>query len=1165
MKPTAEQELAIESDDLDILLEAGAGSGKTSTTVDRYKRLLRRGRQSRDPLEPAEILVFTFTDKAAGELRERIREQRDEMGAEFSMSSLWVGTFHSICARILRAHPIAARVDPAFDVIDDVVASRLKEEAFAAALARTTEDDEAVALLARFSQPTLKTGIQNAYERLRAAGMSEPALPAPPPTRPPELIHAELTSSSRRTLSDPDLKKACAGRITTLLDHLATVPPEELTFARLEEAGFYKSSKEIPELVAEVNRARTELLTGELGPRYWRVLGDLLGNYSTAYSRGKTARGGMDFEDLQLRTLELLRESDPIAATYREQFDEIMVDEFQDTNQLQMDLIEALRGPGTSLFTVGDEMQAIYGFRYADVELFRRRRESPAVTVFSLSANFRSQAPVIGAVNELGSQLERLIEGLRTSDEPGGETGGTRHQFSPLRVGVEPSDGVDPGVEILLTQKEVWQEVDLGPLSPPPGAEQHLTAGRGQHEAEALALAHHIRAATEQGVPPGEIVILFRTRSLMWLFEAALKQVGLKPYVVGGTGFWETREGVDLRSLLATIANPLDDESLIGTLAGPACGLSTSALWLLARRRGPEQPLWPAVQALAPGDPEIGVEDIERAREFVSVVESLRKRQASTPLAELVHDAVAETGYDLVNLMRDPSAAGLANLSRVAEIAAEFESTEGRDLRGLIAWIDESAQLDAEQAVATEDEDSDVVRLMTIHKSKGLEFPMVCVADLGRDSKSNSESVFWIAPRSDGPGFQIGLRLPEPGGKSIDLYEWPALKQRSRLDMTDEELRILHVALTRARRRLVLSGIADLDEPPRQTEANSTATRLTQGYDVAEPIAVPAPPALDALAAPGPSVIEIHLNRPERAAELAGEIELEASTEVADRDGDPPLWRPKDAGWPEVPLSYSALASFRECPARFYASRILKLEGPDRERERLPLDPEEDLGEPIDATAFGTAVHRLLERMPARDWRPPSEGEIDSTLTAERVDSAGARAEARAMIDAFLGSELAREVRKGRPEVETSLLVDVDGVMIRGFADLLVRDLERPLILDYKSNRIEGTSVAALMERYDLQSDLYALAVSRALAAETVETAFVFLRDPASPARRVYSAPDLEAAGRRISAMVADIAAGRYLGGPEASHQPCGACWACATLGVQKGTSGSAGGASASG
>ncbi len=1193
MKLTPQQRTAIDSDADDILLSAGAGSGKTSTTVARYERLLtgeytdgRRG----EPVEPASILVFTFTDKAAGELRERIRKLRDDRGRDFSMSSLWVGTFHSICARILRGHPVAAEVDPAFDVIDDVVANRLKEAAYATALETAAGAEGAIEVLSQFPPSTLRKGIQAAYERLRAAGEFEPRLPEPPPGRAPEEIQRDLLREALDVKANDELSAAPVQRAENVIAALERLDPDDLTFELLDGIDIYASSKVIPVLCEKFAQAKVELLSREMGPRYWEVLSALLADYGAAYEEAKARRGGLDFEDLQLKTLDLLLRRPEIAATYREQFVEIMVDEFQDTNRLQMDLIDALRGEAARLFTVGDEMQAIYGFRYADVELFRQRRSGISfrlpgdaerreagerdetrfpIEPLSLNANFRSEAPVIGAVNEVGRQLEALIEGLRTDAEPGGDSGGTRHEFEELRVGRLPEEDRDDGdplapkVELLLTEAGAWQETDFGPLAPAPGEGQYVTDHRGEPEAEALALAWHIRAAVDEGVPPGEIVILLRTKTRMWLFEAALKQVGLRPYVVGGTGFWETREGVDLRALLATLANPRDDEALIGTLAGPACGISPSALWLLARERGSTEPLWPRVERLVDrGIEGIEAEDRERAARFVGTLRSLVSRQAGLSLPELVKAAVSETGYDLVNLMRDPSGTGLANIRRVAEIAGEYEAAEGRDLRGLVAWIDDSSRLDSEEAVATEDEQSDVVRLMTVHKSKGLEFPMVCVADLGRESKSSSESVIWISPRVEEPGrFDVGLRLPEPEGKSLDLYDWADLKAKGRQETTDEELRILHVALTRAQKRLVLSGVANLEETPRLTEANPVAARLTQAFGLEgleDGIEIPAADPPEGVAVDFPaSRIEVTLVRAEDAEGLENVLEAPVPAGLESEDERPPLTRPPRAAFPEVPLSYSALASYRDCPARFFATRVLKLDDPDRADEASaeepagqPLDPNLVDRRPLDSTAFGVAVHELLEQLPRRRWRIPAEEEIGRVLDSHGVAVAEA-ATAREMLESFVDSELGREVKAGRVDVESSLLLEIDGVMIRGFADLLVPGPGVPLILDYKSNQLTGTSPSELMEKYDLQRDLYALAVARALGVEEVETAFVFLRDATNPVRDRFDRERLAEARDSVAGLVGDIAKGRYLGGPDSAHQPCGKCWACELLSRQ--------------
>lgn len=1178
---TPEQRAAVECRDRDVLVEAGAGTGKTSTSINRYARLIEDG------LEPSRILVFTFTEKAATELRERVRRMRAAGGAEFSMSAAWIGTFHSICARILRAHPIAAGVDPAFAILEDVPARRLKEAAYEEALSRVVAEPAGLDAVARFNPATLEEGVLGAYEKLRSHGQARPALPPLPPDRGrPRELARELAEAAAAALETPRIRAATKERIEPILAWAAALPPDrEPTFEEVRAIDPGRLSDGLKPLRAALDRLLARTAEAAFGDGVRAALGELLAAYGEAYAERKAAAGALDFEDLQLAALELLRDHPAVAAEYRDQFGEIMVDEFQDTNPLQMELIAALRGPDTTLFTVGDEMQAIYGFRHADVELFRARRDDPAVTVLPLSANFRSTAPVIGAVNAIGARVTDGVGAHRSDGATGRDAAGTSHRFQPLRVGAGGATAGD-AVELVMTEAGAWKDLDLGDLSPAPDPDDEGAAERadavGQHEAEALDLAHRVRDAIERdGFRPGEIVLLFRTKSRMWMFERALQQVGVPSYVVGGSGFWETREGVDLRSLLAVLANPLDDDALLGVLAGPAGGLSTDAIWMLAAARGRDRararqegrprgdgpdrpeplPLWTVLAELDASGAALGAEDRARAERIVRVISGLRARAATTPLGELVEAAVTETGYDLVAVLRDPSGAGLANVRRVATLAAGYEAAEGRDLRGLVEWIDASRELDAESAVATEDERSDVVRLLTIHKSKGLEFGLVCVADLGRKRKPDSESVLWIGRDPDRPGeLALGMRVPDPDGPgNLDLYAWPDLQRRTNLDSADEELRLLHVALTRAERRLVLSGVERLDRPPRLSETCSAMSRIACAFDLVgddapEAIPVPAPEALaGAGPAPAGSTIRVarNLASTERAAELRAGGALPAPGGAAGAAAEPPLARPAPPSRPDVPLSYSAMAAYAECPARFYAGSVLRLEDPGRPSDpgrEAPLEPG-----PVrprgEGTRFGNAVHALLERLPARRWILPTENEIAAAL-AEREAAAdpGAVERAREMIAGFTGSELGRRVAAGRADVEAQLLIRLGGVTIRGFADLLLRDAAPPLILDYKSNRLDGDAPESRMDAYRLQRDLYALGVARATGSEAVETAFVFLEAPDRPVLDVFDGERLTAAAGRIEALVGEIVRGSYLGGPDALHQPCRRCWACDLL-----------------
>lgn len=1152
---TPEQEAAVTCEDRDILVEAGAGSGKTKTTVDRYSRLI-----AANP-DPARILVFTFTDKAATELRERVRKTRDEnleagSGEDFSMGSAWVGTFHAICSRILRSHPIQADVDPAFTVLDDVQAARLKESAYDRALARFMAGEEEERLVARFTPAHLRQGISSAYEQLRARGEIDPTLPEPEAPEISEIL-AKVLLVARESLDIPKLQTKTLNQIQGMIDFFELVDHQGLTFEAFETAKITTGSTKLGALRAAVDELRSALAANEFGAAYLAGLARLFEMYAEEYSARKVAAGVLDYEDLQLVTLKLLLDNDPVAQRYRDQFDEIMVDEFQDTNQLQLSLIAALRGPQTTLFTVGDEMQAIYGFRHADVRLFRTRRNDPAVTVLPLSANFRSQTPVIGAVNLVGGRLDTAASADLNPLERA-----ERHRFAPLRVGLEADPAEGDEVEMLFTEPEGWLEQDLGPMSPPVEPEQHHgPATDGQYQAEALLLAQHIGDAVRlKGVKPGSIAILFRAKSRMWMYVEALKQVGLKPYVVGGTGFWDTREGVDLKSLLAVIANPLDDDSLLGSLAGPACGLSTDALLLLGSKAGGKAPIWPTVVEVAEGALDIGIvgADLVRARKFVETVISLRERAPLLGLGDLVEEVTRRTGYDLVNLMRDPSGSGLANIRRVASLASDYEAAERRDLRGFLDWIEISARLDSEAAVATEDEDGDAVQLMTVHKSKGLEFEMVCVADLGRQRKARSEAVFWLGQlngETDGKlGF--GLRLPMPDGSNLDLYEWARLAEESAAEAADEELRLFHVALTRARRRLVMSGIDGLDTEKEPGKSASTAKLMSAAMDIdrddPESVVVPAPEAGVQLAHP-PTDSQIRILRndanEDQAEYLRGTVEMVPLAANAPQ-ARPPIDRPAFSSFPTVPLSYSALSEFAECPARFYASRVLRLD--ENEGGRGPLDPEEESWTPdYDGTRFGNAVHKLLERIAERGWVPPTDGEIESALNEFGVQTTdpAVPARARRMIDDFAGSGLGTELRGETVETEANLLLTIGETTLRGAADLIVRGSNPPLIVDYKSNRLGDAGPGEKMGAYELQRDLYALAVARALGAPVVRVAYVFLEAASEPLVFEFGETELAEAEAELEKVVGSITSGRYLtASPGAPHGPCRNCWACDRL-----------------
>ena len=525
--------------------EAAIGRGPTpeqrARDRDARPRRLLRGRRrhrqdarARGPLlralledgaEIDEILAFTFTERAAAELRQRIRRElagRGERRLARDTERAWVTTIHGFCRRLLAAHPVAAGLDPRFRVLDAPESQRLLSQAAREAVeALVTGGDETVQRVTAAYRPyRIRDITLVAHERLRSQGMAAPRLP-------------EVGEPKRSQKEKDDDRELSV---------------EERRFALEARAA-------LDAVLDETNRRYAEL---------------------------KRIRSGLDFSDLEIHAVELLRTSPAVREQWHGRFKHLMVDEFQDTNRVQLDLVEQLRGPETRLFTVGDEHQSIYRFRNADLEVFRAQRrkaeESPTTDGLPLRGNFRSRPPILDAANSFG---DTLLE-----------------NFTHLAVG-EGSDQDIPGspeVELLLTYQEgtgakhlKWK--DHEGVMKRPQSETNLAI-----VAQARALAERLRELVDdEDVKRGDIVVLLRAFTHVDAYEEALRRFGLEPYVVGGRGYWSQQQVEDILRLLGVVANPLDDEMLFGALACPAVGVTPDTLWLLRAAAGGGH-VWPALE-----------------------------------------------------------------------------------------------------------------------------------------------------------------------------------------------------------------------------------------------------------------------------------------------------------------------------------------------------------------------------------------------------------------------------------------------------------------------------------------------------------------------------------------------------------------------------------------
>ena len=509
--------------------------------------------------------------------------------------------------------------------------------------------------------------------------------------------------------------------------------------------------------------------------------------------------------------------TDPAARrSWAERFDLIMVDEFQDTNRLQLDVLEALERD--NLFAVGDEFQSIYRFRHADVTIFRERRDRlGADRVRRLERNFRSREELLDVLNaafapELGERFAPLVAGREEPLPPA-----LPDSEAPLRLFDPDPVGSEPAVELLITDTRGWDEPELERAL-------GLTALAPQpwRRAEARLVAHRLRAEIDGGRRPGDIVVLVRATASLRLLEQALEEQGLPTYVVGGRGYWSQEQVRDGIAYLGALANPQDEEALLATLASPFCGLGTDALVLLTQAgresgRGAYAALTDADHWTEP------LEDGQRARvhAFARFFAAERARAERVPAEVLLERAIVATGYDLAVLARSGGERRLANLRKLMRLAREYERAEGPDLRGFLAFAATQDLIEAREGEAALESDGlDAVRLMTIHRAKGLEFPVVCVADLGRAAGGNRERLLL------GRDGSVGLKLsPIGGGEPVPALDWDRLAAREQEADAEEERRLFYVAMTRACERLILSGGLDCERLPRAA-ARRPADRL---------------------------------------------------------------------------------------------------------------------------------------------------------------------------------------------------------------------------------------------------------------------------------------------------------------------------------------------------
>jgi len=1094
--PNAQQRAAIEARG-NVFVAAGAGTGKTAVLVERFVRAV-----VDEGLDVQSLLVITYTERAAGELRARIRGRLLELrrpDLALELDGAWVSTIHGFCRRLLGAHPLAAGVDPSFRVLDEPQATVVQAEAFTTALERFCAADEPDRwrLLATYGATGLRQMLVGVYATLRSAGRAlvlEPAARAGLDERAEELREAAtcLVDDLRAT----ELQRGAAQAALDLLG-VSTLPERLLALSDLKARGPRAAT------FVEARDAVVAAALEELAARDRELLQELLSDFADAYSEAKEREAALDFEDLQLRARDLLRDHAELRARTRERFRSIMVDEFQDTNRLQTELLDLLsEGTGGDLFVVGDEYQSIYGFRHADVAVFRERRAA-AETVLPLTRNHRSRPEVLAAVNELfGSEFGDEFQRLEPAEGAG-------------------EHGLGGAFELLVTDKAAAAEAAV-----------HWRRSEARH------VARRVRELVDAGVArPGEIVLLFAAGTDAEWFEEELRALDLPTFRAAGRSYFGQQQVVDLLAYLRLLHNRYDDEALLTVLASPFVGISNDAL-VLIRADAVRQPIFRGIERSVPAD--LSDDDRRLLLAFRQRYDRLLELAARAPLELLCERILAEHDYDLAILARPDGRRRYANLRKLARLARSYEELRGADLEGFVRFVEGQEALGAKESDAvSEEEGGDAVRLLTIHAAKGLEFKVVVVADAGRSRPPVSD----ILALSDG---RFGFKVAHPAtGSRVGTASYRDVKgERERAERA-ERLRLYYVAMTRAMERLIVSGsIGPAGDTSDETPISWVLARLGLSDEVRQrglesPYEVRRGGATVLLRldhgqpqpVPGPA------SKPDVEVPEAGQLAL--FDDAGESLLQPALRLRELTVLPEPPLhdvrrlSFSAISLFERCSYRYYAERVVGM------RPVAWTSPETGDGG-LHATELGDAVHRLLERVDLARPAPPDELDAHVRSWYATIHD-GELGHVRDLVAAYCDSALAARIAALEGvRVERPFAFLLDGVLLNGRLDVLWRSGERALVLDYKTNALGGRAPAEIVEHeYRGQRGVYALACLRAGVRE-VEVVYHFLEAPHAPVSATFTVADVSALETELRAVIARVRENDFR--PTPSPFACAGC-----------------------
>ncbi len=1229
MQCSPEQQAAIETRNHNLLVAAAAGSGKTWVLVE---RIISRIIDPTERLSVDSLLVVTFTNAAANEMRSRIGEalnavlnQPELTDSELRrhverqlvlLNAANISTLHAFCQSIVRQYFYLLTIEPNFRVANDTEVTLIKSDVLEAVFEENYSQAEPgfMTLIEHYGDEDSDNSLAGLVLKLYEFSRSHPwpdrwlnnlrnefALPAGTSfddtpwsglVRDKMLLDWEearqILLALMAEVGKPGNPAAYAQTFAEdiqIIDSLLVAATSswavltkalaEVSFPRIAAVGkdvpkevkdyFQGQRNKAKKKITDANAAYFERSGAELVEDLRQVeplvaaLVQLVRSFSEKFSQAKQDKGIVDFNDLEHLCLAVLRAADsqqeadeagkpsPVAISLKARFSEIMVDEYQDINRVQEEIIRLVASDEQpNLFLVGDVKQSIYRFRLAEPALFMDKYHGyqsgqfPGCKRIDLSKNFRSRAGVLYAANFLFGQLmtERTAEleyGLDEQLNPGPDY--------PTAAGTS----LEGPVEVIMIDREKAEdETLLSDEQTGDGAESDTEALHQQvnclpeeelsaFEQEAVVIARRIQQLMNSGYQAfdkqaggyrpllyRDIVILLRSvRGKAQALQDRLRQNGIPCYAELDSGYFSETEIAIMLALLQVIDNPHQDIPLAAVLRSPLFGLTGDELadLRLCQEQGS---LWAAAQAYS--QTQAGFSKMENFLEKVTIWRNLARRRG---VAELIWRIYQDTGYyDYVGGMPG-GALRQANLRALYDRARQYEATNFRGLFRFLRFIERLKNKDSDLSVARAlGESEDVVRVMSIHKSKGLEFPVVIVADMGKNFNLMDSTGLVLCHKELGVGPYV--TLPELRFRYPTPARW-GIAHKLELETKAEEQRILYVALTRAREKLILIGSAKklaqkcagwcraVGEPQEKLPASQVIKAKSYLDWIGMAVARHADGAVIrqygqcdeqpvALPTGGLSAWDVKIIKAAESNQAAEDGQANDTLLQAVRRLEP-VESSTDTQWVEALLSWQyPCSSAVSKPAKLSVSEIKRrlelVEHQEAEAMFVPK-PETIHARPrflqtasrLTPVEYGVLLHTVMQHIALTgDFSEQTIAKQVAALETRQILPVGQAAEVDAcLISTFFASRLGQRLVDAKEvwrEMPFSLLLPAEKfypdllgcgeqIFVQGIIDCLFAEDDGLVLVDYKTDY--ANAAEELVGKYAAQLSMYALAIERIL------------------------------------------------------------------------------------